>query len=102
MDLQILLGLIGSGGSILTVPVLVYLFDVEPVLATSYSLFIVGKTSILGSISYFQKELVNLQTTLLFGVPSILSVYLTRTYLLPAIPEQIINWGNFELSKNVL
>lgn len=98
----ILLGLIGSGGSILTVPVLVYLFDVEPVLATSYSLFIVGTTSILGSISYFQKGLVNLQTTLVFGVPSILSVYLTRTYLLPAIPEQIINWGNFELSKNVL
>jgi hypothetical protein len=36
------LGLIGGGGSILTVPVLVYLFGVDAVLATAYSLFIVG------------------------------------------------------------
>ncbi|MFM8485534.1 MAG: sulfite exporter TauE/SafE family protein, partial [Bacteroidota bacterium] len=40
------LGLIGGGGSILTVPVLVYLFGVDPVLATAYSLFIVGATSL--------------------------------------------------------
>jgi Sulfite exporter TauE/SafE. len=49
------LGLIGGGGSILTVPVLVYLFSVDAVLATAYSLFIVGTTSVVGSFSYFKK-----------------------------------------------
>ena len=54
----IALGIIGGGGSILTVPALVYLFSVDAVLATAYSLFIVGTTSVVGSISYFQKGLV--------------------------------------------
>ena len=46
------LGLIGGGGSILTVPILVYLFVIDPVLATAYSLFIVGLTSLVGSFSH--------------------------------------------------
>ena len=46
------LGLIGGGGSILTVPVLVYLFHIEPVLATTWSLFIVGVTSLTGICLY--------------------------------------------------
>ena len=49
------LGLIGSGGSILTVPVLVYLFGVDAVAATAYSLFIVGLTAFFGSFNYFLK-----------------------------------------------
>jgi uncharacterized membrane protein YfcA len=44
------LGLIGGGGSILTVPVLVYLFGVNPILATAYSLFVVGASSLVGAI----------------------------------------------------
>ncbi|HRO74349.1 MAG TPA: TSUP family transporter, partial [Saprospiraceae bacterium] len=56
------LGLIGSGGSILTVPVLVYLFSVDAVAATAYSLFIVGLTAAVGSYKYFTKELVNIKT----------------------------------------
>ena len=44
------LGLIGGGGSIITIPVLVYLFHIEPTLATLYSLFIVGTTSLVGGI----------------------------------------------------
>ena len=43
------LGLIGGGGSILTLPVLVYLFGVSPTLATAYSLFIVGTASLVGA-----------------------------------------------------
>lgn len=50
------LGLIGGGGSILTVPVLVYLFSVDTVLATTYSLFVVGSTSLVGSFSYLKKD----------------------------------------------
>ncbi|SJL29760.1 hypothetical protein PGIN_84-3_01103 [Porphyromonas gingivalis] len=81
------LGLIGGGGSILTVPVLVYLMGIDPVLGTAYSLFIVGATSVVGSISYFRRSLVDVRTAVLFGLPSIFAVFLTRAYLVPAIPE---------------
>ncbi|TKC01986.1 sulfite exporter TauE/SafE family protein [Pedobacter cryotolerans] len=96
------LGLIGGGGSILTVPVLVYLFAVDTVLATTYSLFVVGSTSLIGSFSYFKKGLINIKTALFFGVPSIIAVFLTRQYILPAIPEHVMNIGNFELSRSIL
>ena len=96
------LGLIGSGGSILTVPVLVYLFSVDAVLATAYSLFIVGLSSLIGAIQYYLKGLVNLKTAIIFGIPSIIAVYLTRAYLVPAIPTEIFKIGSFVLTKNVL
>jgi uncharacterized membrane protein YfcA len=51
------LGLIGGGGSILTVPVLVYLIGLNPVLSTAYSLFIVGLTSLVGSYKFYKKGL---------------------------------------------
>jgi uncharacterized membrane protein YfcA len=98
----ITLGLIGGGGSILTVPVLVYLFSVDAVLATTYSLFIVGTTSVVGSISYFKKDLVNIKTAIIFGIPSIISVYFTRAFILPAIPQNIITIGNFFITKSIL
>lgn len=96
------LGLIGGGGSILTVPVLVYLFTVDTVLATTYSLFIVGSTSLVGSVSYFKKGFIDLKTAILFGIPSIIAVFFTRHYILPAIPEHLTNIGSFELSRSIL
>lgn len=96
------LGLIGGGGSILTVPVLVYLFKVDTVLATTYSLFVVGSTSLVGSFSYFKKGFIDVKTALFFGIPSILAVFLTRHYILPAIPEHIMNVGGFELGRSIL
>ncbi len=98
----IALGLIGGGGSILTVPVLVYLFGINPVLATAYSLSIVGTTSMVGSASYFKQGLVNIKTAVIFGIPSIVAVFLTRAYLVPAIPEHIFSIGSFEVSKSML
>ena len=96
------LGLIGGGGSILTVPVLVYLFRIDAVLATVYSLFIVGATSILGSLSYFRKNFVNVRMAIVFGIPSIIAVFLTKTYVVPAIPQEIFNIGNFSVTKNMM
>jgi uncharacterized membrane protein YfcA len=96
------LGLIGGGGSILTVPVLVYLFSVDTVLATTYSLFVVGTTSLVGSFSYFKKGFIDVKTALFFGIPSIIAVFLTRHYILPAIPEHVMNVGSFELSRSIL
>jgi uncharacterized protein len=96
------LGLIGGGGSILTVPVLVYLFQVDKVLATSYSLFIVGITSLFGAAKYHKKGLINLKTAIIFGIPSILSVFITRRYLLPLIPDEIIDLGFILITKELL
>lgn len=96
------LGLIGGGGSILTVPVLVYLFSVDAVAATAYSLFIVGLTSAIGSINYFRTGLVNVKTAIVFGIPSIISVFLTRAYMVPAIPKEVLTIGHFVLTKSLL
>ena len=96
------LGLIGSGGSILTVPVLVYLFAVSPVAATSYSLFIVGLTSAVGSINFFRRGLINKKIVALFGIPSIIAVVLTRSFVVPAIPERIATIGNLIITRDIL
>lgn len=96
------LGLIGGGGSILTVPVLVYLFGTDALLATTYSLFIVGTTSLAGSATYFKQGLVDIRTAIVFGIPSIISIWIARTYLVPSIPEIVFSWHNFELTKSVL
>ena len=85
----LILGLIGGGGSILTVPVLVYLFHIHPALGTAYSLFIVGSTSLIGVVSKFKQQEVDFQTALVFGLPSLLSVFITRKWVLPLIPDQI-------------
>ncbi len=87
------LGLIGGGGSILTVPILVYLFQVDAVLATAYSLFIVGLTSLVGSVSHVRLGNVHWRTAIVFGIPSIISVFLTRSYLVPMIPDPIMTFG---------
>lgn len=98
----IALGLIGGGGSILTVPVLVYLFSIDTVSATAYSLFVVGTTSAVGSFSYFKKGLVNIQTAIVFGMPSIAAVFLTRAFIVTAIPSEIFSIGDFVVTKSVL
>ena len=96
------LGLIGGGGSIMTVPVLVYLFGASPLLATSYSLFIVGSTSMVGAFTNYRKGLVNVKTALLFGLTSISTVFITRKFLLPLIPHNILQVGSFQLTENIL
>lgn len=96
------LGLIGGGGSILTVPVLVYLFGILPTAATTYSLFIVGTTSLVGSMAYFRNKLVDVPTVLLFGLPSVATVLLTRKFLLPEIPENLLVTAGFVWTKDLL
>lgn len=96
----ITLGLIGGGGSILTVPILIYLFQVDTVLATGYSLFIVGLTSLVGSLSHINNKNVDFRTAFIFGIPSIISVFATRYYLMPQIPLKLLTIGDFVLTKN--
>ncbi|MFD2571779.1 sulfite exporter TauE/SafE family protein [Spirosoma soli] len=95
------LGLIGGGGSILTLPVLVYLLGFNPVVSTTYSLFVVGTTSLVGSLNYIRQRQVNYKAAILFSVPSFGAVYLTRHYLIPAIPDPVFITDTFVLSKNI-
>ena len=95
------LGLIGGGGSILTLPILVYFFGVDAVLATAYSLFIVGLTSLIGSFSHMRIGNINWRTALVFGVPSIVAVFLTRAYLVPALPDPLFHVGDAAVGKSL-
>jgi uncharacterized membrane protein YfcA len=93
------LGLIGGGGSILTIPVMVYLFGLHPLLATSYSLFIVGSTSLIGAFINFKKGLVNSKAALLFGASSIVTVFITRKFIVPFIPENIFSVAGYTVTE---
>ena len=95
------LGLIGGGGSILTVPILVYLFGVNAELSTAYSLFIVGLTSLFGSFSHMKMGNIHWKTAIVFGIPSIISVYITRHFIVPAIPPVLISTSSFVLDKDM-
>jgi uncharacterized protein len=97
----IVLGLIGGGGSILTVPVLVYLLAIEPLMATAYSLFIVGAAALVGAIRNMQKGLVDLRTGVVFSIPAFIAVYLTRRFMMPAIPEHIAELGGVAITRDL-
>ena len=95
------LGLIGGGGSILTVPILVYLFHIDAVMATAYSLFIVGLTSLIGSGSHMRLGNIHWRTAIVFGIPSIMSVYATRAWLVPALPDPLFSVGGVAIGKSI-
>lgn len=96
------LGMLGSGGSILSVPILVYVMSIEPTLATAYSLFVIGTTSFVGGVHKAKQKLVDFNKVILFGVPAVISVFVTRKVLVPRIPDIIFSSENFTLSKSIL
>lgn len=96
------LGLIGGGGSILTIPILVYLFKINPENATSYSLFIVGTTSLLGTYKHYKLGNLQLKPALYFGIPSVVSLLLTRKFILPSLPSKIFEIAQFTITKDIL
>lgn len=98
----LVLGLLGGGGSILSIPILVYLFQIEPVRASAYSLFIVGITSLVGVVPKYREKLVDLKTALLFGLPSILAIFLTRKWVVSRIPEVLVTIDNFVITRRML
>ena len=97
----ITLGMIGSGGSILSVPILAYVMGIEPILATAYSLFIVGTTALVGGFQKAKQKLVDFNKVILFGIPTIASVFLTRRFIVPNIPEVVFSSSSFTLNKSV-
>jgi uncharacterized membrane protein YfcA len=95
------MGMLGGGGSILTVPVFVYIMHIHPVLATTYSLFVVGSCSLVGGARAWYKGLIDIPTVIYFGASSLLSVYIVRHFVLPAIPEYLFSIGDVEITKGV-
>ncbi|SMG20904.1 sulfite exporter TauE/SafE family protein [Sphingobacterium psychroaquaticum] len=95
------LGLVGSGGTILTVPILVYVMGVDPIMATTYSLFAIGITSFVGSVRGVMAKEVDLNKIVTFGIPSLLMVFVTRLFLLPLVPDVIVIAG-IEVEQGVL
>jgi len=93
------LGLIGGGGSILTIPMLVFFFGIDPLIATTYSLFIVGLTAVSGSIDHYRMRNIDYKTVLLFGIPSVIVLFVMRRWLLGLIPSPIVRTDTWVLSK---
>ena len=97
----IVLGLIGGGGSILTVPIFVYLLSINPVTATAYSLFVVGVSALVGAFRNIQKGLVDFRTAIVFAIPAFIAVYITRRFILPAIPYKLFSMGDLMVTKDI-
>lgn len=94
------LGLLGAGGSILGVPILVYLLSVPPVEATGYSLVLVGATALVGAFRMIRSGYAHPRMAWRFGAPSILGVYLSRRVVFPAVPDPVFNLGAVVVSKD--
>jgi uncharacterized protein len=102
IGIGLILGVLGGGGSILAIPILVYIFHVDAVMASAYSLFIVGITSLVGAIPKYKEQLINLRTGFTFGIPSVVMIFITRKWIVPAIPDIVLTSGDWVLSKRVV
>ena len=84
------LGLLGGGGSILTVPILVYIFKINPAQATGYSL------------KYLQHGQLNIKRGLVFALPGLIGIWLSRAVIVPNLPESLATVYSFEITKDFL
>lgn len=98
----LLLGLLGAGGGILTVPILVYWVGVDGYTASAYSLFVVFVTAFVGAVSHIIRKTILIQALFKFGIPSLVSVFISRAFILPLIPNTIFSFGDWEFTKNHL
>lgn len=94
------LGLLGGGGALFSIPALVYLFGIDATVATGYSLFLVGIAAVSGTLQNIRKKLVDYRATVYYGVPSMLAVYVVRRFLIHRLPEVIFTAGSYTIDKN--
>lgn len=97
-----LLGVVGGGGAILTLPILVYAFAMGPGVATMYSLFIVGMTSAIGAARYARDGLIDYGAAARFALPAFVAIHLVRNVLVPRIPDTIVITGGIAVLKDTL
>jgi uncharacterized protein len=98
----ITLGLLGGGGSILSVPIFVYLFGISPSLSTAYSLFVVGLTALAGFYFYWRSQQVDIRTGVLFAAPSFVGVFTVRAYVMPFLDNKKFILGPYLVGKDTL
>jgi uncharacterized membrane protein YfcA len=96
------LSLMGGGGSLLTVPILVYPFALDVVTASSYSLFVVGATSLLGAWLKQKDHRIDLRASIIFSTSSVAAIFLTRNWILPGIPDEIYYYDHHLITKRGL
>ena len=97
----LILGFIGGGGSILAVPILVYVLGVDPVEATAYSLFVVGIASLFGAHKHYKLGNINFKIGMMFAIPSFIGVFVSRSWVLPNIPDELFVLGDYVLTKDI-
>ena len=97
----LVLGLLGGGGALLSIPVLVYLFHIEPQLATSYSLILIALSASSGAYQNIRKNLVDYNAALYYGIPSVISVYIVRRWVMPNLPKVMFTVGGYTIDKNL-
>lgn len=95
------MGLTGSGGSILSVPILAYLFKYDEKTATAYSLFIVGVTAVVGSWRIFKQGEISARLVLYFGVPAIFGILLSRRVILPMLPDELFHVFGYLITRRM-
>ena len=96
------LGLLGGGGSILTIPILVYIFGITPSTATGYSLFIVGLSAAFGAVHYAKKKQIDYKVGVIFTIPAFIGVYIARSVVVPNIPPEVFTVTDFVRTKDTL
>lgn len=96
----LILGLLGGGGALMSIPVLVYLFHIEASVATGYSLFLIGITASVGALQTIRHKLVHMQAVLYYGIPSVITVYSVRRFLIPNLPNTLFTIGSYVVDKN--
>ncbi|MFO8038141.1 MAG: sulfite exporter TauE/SafE family protein [Sodalinema sp.] len=105
LGIGISLGLLGGGGSILAVPILMYVMGLPPKEAIAASLFIVGTVSLLGLIPHAKAGNVSLKLALTFAPAAMVGAYAgARLAELPAITEtiQVVAFGIVMLLASIL
>lgn len=98
----ITLGIIGGGGSIIALPIMVYLFKIPADEAIVYSLFIIGCTSIFASISNIKQKNFDAVTACKFGAASVLMVAITRSCIVPNIPTILFTFNHIHIYKSAV
>ncbi|NNE76945.1 MAG: sulfite exporter TauE/SafE family protein [Pricia sp.] len=101
LAIGLVLGLMGSGGSLMAVPILTYLFHISPVTTTAYSLFVVGTSASIGSFDNLKRGLIDLRLALIFAFPAFITVYGVRRFVMPILPEELFRWGGHVVSKDM-
>ena len=98
----LVMGLTGSGGSILSIPILAYLYHFDEKTATAYSLFIVGVTALSGSVRGMLEKMVSYKAVLFLGIPAIIGVLTMRRLVVPVLPDVLFHIGNFDFTRRML